>query len=389
MTVLTPTVRQASRTSLFWVGALVFVILAAIGSLLLVGAATETVALSPTSAAPDGAMGVAEVLRQQGVDVIVTESLSDTAAALRSSDQATVVMHDPDDLLNDDQRQRILGLSGHLIVLNPSFDALATLAPGVNAAGTPDDDALVAGCDLPAATQAGEVSPGGTAYRVPSPSGAELCLVSDGSDADDAHSLVELDVDGTRVSVVGATAALTNGEVLEYGNAAFALNLLGETDTLVWYLPSFADVAGAGDPAALTPRWLTPVIVLLVITAIAAAFWRGRRFGPLIIENLPVVVRSSETMEGRARLYQKASARLRALDTLRIGTVSRLAKQCGLSSSASVEEVVLGVSAVTGTEARGIRDLLVGEHPANDAELVRLSDGLLELGAAVTKAVRG
>ena len=66
-------------------------------------------------------------------------------------------------------------------------------------------------------------------------------------------------------------------------------------------------------------------MILLLLVFLAAAFWRGRRLGPLVVENLPVVVRASETMEGRARLYQKSSARLHALDALRIGAIQRLA----------------------------------------------------------------
>ena len=76
---------------------------------------------------------------------------------------------------------------------------------------------------------------------------------------------------------------------------------------------------GPPDIAALTPGWVTPVMLLLVRRLRRRRVWRGRRFGPLVVENLPVVVRAGETREGRARLYQRSSARLRAADALRIG----------------------------------------------------------------------
>ena len=69
---------------------------------------------------------------------------------------------------------------------------------------------------------------------------------------------------------------------------------------------------------------------MLVLVALGAVFWRSRRVGPLVVENLPVVVRASETMEGRARLYERSNSRLHALDALRVGTVARLARTCGL-----------------------------------------------------------
>jgi hypothetical protein len=119
--------------------------------------------------------------------------------------------------------------------------------------------------------------------------------------------------------------------------------------------------------------------VLLGIVALAAALWRGRRFGPLVVEDLPVTVRASETMEGRARLYQRSSARRRALDALRVGTVARLASALRLGRAASVEEVAWAVADRLRRDPQQVRQLLLDADPATDAELVRLSDELLVL----------
>src|SRR5690606_14824008 len=165
----------------------------------------------------------------------------------------------------------------------------------------------------------------------------------------------------------------------ENGNAALVLGLLGEEPNLVWLLPSIAEADAGPGIAELTPEWIGPVMVLAILTAIAAGFWRGRRLGPLVVENLPVTVRASETMEGRARLYETSSARLRVLDALRIGTIDRLGLLCGLPRSASVDDVIRAVSAVTGHHDAEIAALLRDTEPRGDAELVRLSDDLLVL----------
>lgn len=387
MSVLTPTVGQATRRSLFWIGAAIFLLLAAIGVLLLTGAAQDTEALSPRSPTPDGTLALAEVLRQEGVEVQVTDTLEETEAAASGEGGTTVLLHDRDDLLTTAQRTRLLSLADHLIVLAPSFRALQDLSPGVGSAGVPDENTLPADCTVAAAAAAGEISPGGTSYRTDDPT-AEVCFRSDPDGAEDAYSLVEVETAGTTVSVVGATSALTNAEIVDHGNAAFALTLLGAHGTLVWYLPSIADVAGTVDPAALTPGWVTPTLLLLTLTTIAAAVWKGRRFGPLLVENLPVVVRASETMEGRARLYQRGSARLRALDALRIGAATRLATRCGLPKSASVDDVVLAVASRLNRDPRILRNLLVDDVPATDHQLVHLSDDLLRLEADLTAATR-
>src|SRR5690606_15192115 len=135
---------------------------------------------------------------------------------------------------------------------------------------------------------------------------------------------------------------LTNEQIGLNGNAALALWLLGATDELIWYQSNIADATVPGAPTIgeLTPAWVSAAIVLFGLTIVALALWKGRRFGPLVVENLPVTVRASETMEGRARLYEKSSSRMHALDTLRVGAISRLATLTGIGRNATVDDVV-------------------------------------------------
>ena len=120
--------------------------------------------------------------------------------------------------------------------------------------------------------------------------------------------IVDTERGGHAVDVLGSPDLLSNEGIVRAGNAALALNLLGGSRTHDWYLPTLADVPATGPAslADLTPGWVTPVMVLLFAVALAAAMWRGRRGGPLVSENLPVVVRAEETMEVRARLYQRS-----------------------------------------------------------------------------------
>jgi hypothetical protein len=105
------------------------------------------------------------------------------------------------------------------------------------------------------------------------------------------------------------------------------------------------------------------------------------------VENLPVVVRAGETREGRARLYQRSSARLRAADSLRIGALGRLAGLTGLPQAATTIEIADAVAAVTGRERHSIHTLLIDGVPGTDAELIALSDHLAELERATAGAV--
>jgi hypothetical protein len=396
MTVTTPTTRSVLRRSLFWVGLVIVILVGVLITALLFRSAAPDAALAADNPKPAGAQALAHVLADRGVAVNATDDLEATEAALSdAAGAATLLVYDPDLILDADAYRSLARGAQSLVLIDPSFDALTGAAPAVAQAGTVEisgedadagSDGLEADCDLPAAVRAGSITATGEGYRaIDDDADVTECFGSD----DDVHSLVEVR-DGERsVTAVGAATAFDNEHIVLEGNAALAIGLLGERDRLIWYIPGIDDYpAGAPTAADLTPGWVTPVVVLALLTAIAAAVWRGRRFGALVIERLPVLVRASETMEGRARLYARASARLRAADSLRIGTISRLASACGLSRLASVEDVIAAVVSATGADARGIRYLLVDHVPSDDRDLVRLSDDLLNLEKTVTDAVR-
>ena len=401
-TVITPTVSRVLRRALFWIGAGVAALLIAVLSLGIAGTAVDGPRLSPENPAPTGAKALAEVLRQQGVTVVSTASLAETRDAISDPRRTTLFLVDVEGYLDDAQLLEAAGLVNRVIIADPGFLQLRVLAPGVNQAGEAVGS-IDKSCTLPELQRVETISGETRVYRVgddpavdraadtaadtaPNTAVTAQCF----GDEESGYSLIQLGSAEQSLTLLGATGALTNGAIINDDNAAFALTVLGAEPRLIWYLPSLDDVPDDGGNAFadLTPRWVTPVVLLLFITFIAAAVWRGRRFGPLVIENLPVTVRSSETMQGRARLYERSSARLRALDALRVGTIRRLGVLCGLPRIASVDEIVLAVASVTDTQVTGLRSLLIEAVPESDGALVGLSDALLRLERDVAKAVR-
>jgi hypothetical protein len=93
-------------------------------------------------------------------------------------------------------------------------------------------------------------------------------------------------------------------------------------------------------------------------------------------------------MDGRARLYARNSERLRAVDALRIATVGRLATALGLARTASLDEVVASTASATQSDPNRVLATLLGDEPQSDAELLALSDRLLDLERAVQAATR-
>jgi hypothetical protein len=349
--------------------------------------------LSATNPAPEGSKALVQVLEQHGVHVIPVDSLSATRTALAGVDTSdvTVLVYDPQSLMSSSQRGTLLSLGTDVVAVEPDLFALPDLAPGIGLTGQLTGT-FSADCPVEAVQKAGTVSASGLGYRITArPDGIDTedaaardsvaCLTKKG-----ASGLVQVPRWGGTLTILGLGSTLQNGTIAKKGDAALALNLLGAHRTLIWYISSYADLQESGSPATLadlTPGWVTPLMILLILVGIAASVWRGRRFGPIVVENLPVVVRASETMEGRARLYSRAKARLHALDSLRIGTVDRLARAVGLPRSATVDEVADAVAALTGRDRATVSALLIDTVPTGDTELVRLSDELLTIEAEV------
>jgi hypothetical protein len=384
-TVITPTLRATSRRALFWVLAAVFAIVIAIASLAIAGASQNAgTPYSPSDAGATGSKALAQVLSQHGIDVTAPGTLSAARSALNAPD-TTLLLVDPNDYLDAARLTSLAAQADRVVLVDPTYAELSALAPGVSIAGDVTNRALSSGCELPAAERAGTIGGEGVGYSVTDRADAVTCFDSGHS----TYSVVRVGAENHPITAIGAGAVLTNGRITEHGDAALALGLLGESSTLVWYLPTIDDTAATGNPSLgqLSPPWVPSIAVLAILVTIAAAVWRGRRMGPLVVENMPVVVRASETMEGRARLYQRGAARLHALDTLRVGTIGRLAVTCGLSRQATTDEVAASVAAVTGRDLGGIRSLLLDAEPATDRELMALSDRLLELERATAHSV--
>jgi hypothetical protein len=368
-----PPARRRTRVAL-WAGAAagVVVLVALVGAL--TTPRTTRGDLEPTSAAPEGARAVAEILRRQGVDVRAVSRSADLDDAPGTT---TVVVRS--DALGPDQLDRVAATRGPLVLVQPDLLPLQRLAPFARPAGVVDGRRAAAGCTgVPAAQAAGEARAGGSLYRLagaPAP-GTTLCYPAEG-DAE-RGSLVVGDVGGRTVVVLGQADVVRNSHLADPdGTAALALTLLGTTDTLQWYLPGPEDVAAGPDAPTLgdlTPRWVPFVAWQLVVVAVLAMLWRGRRLGRLVTEPLPVVVRAAETSEGRARLYRRAKAYGRAAATLRTAALRRLARRLDVPPDAPPETVVALVAQATGLPQPALAATFLGPAPTDDRGLVRLAD---------------
>ncbi|MFD7407208.1 DUF4350 domain-containing protein [Streptomyces sp. NPDC059866] len=356
-------------------------LLAAAVAIALLRSDTHRGSLDPRSADPQGSRAVAELLAERGVSTRVVTTLD--AARAAAAPDTTLLVAVPD-LLTDRQktvlRSTIAESGGRTVLVAAGSSSVEQLAPGVTAdPATSLESTLVPNCDFPAAQRAGTADTGGLRYTTthldadqcyPSERLATLIRVPDASG------------DGDTV-VLGAPDILFNDRLDEQGNASLALQLLGSRPHLVWYLPSLSDASAADQDdeqtlfELLPSGWLWGTLQLFVAAALAA-LWRARRLGPLVPEKLPVAIRASETVEGRARLYRKANAHDRAAAALRSTTRTRLAPLVGVpvAQAHAPEALLPALSAHLHGDRQSLHTLLFGPPPSDDAALIALADQL-------------
>ncbi|OXY87697.1 DUF4350 domain-containing protein [Streptomyces diastatochromogenes] len=375
-----PTARQIWTRGRGIAVAVVLILIAAV-AIAAVRSQTRHGELDPRSPDPYGSRAVAELLADRGVSTRVVTSLG--AARAAAGPDTTLLVAVPD-LLTPRQQTRlhsaVANSGGRTILVAAGSSSVERLAPGVTAdPATSYDSTLEPDCTLPEARRAGSADTGGIRYTT-THLDADSCYPSER-----LATLLRLPAasgDGDTV-VLGAPDILFNKRLDEQGNASLALQLLGSRPHLVWYLPSLSDASAAdtGERKSfldlLPSGWLWGTLQLFIAAALAA-FWRARRFGPLVPEKLPVAIRASETTEGRARLYRKANARDRAAAALRSTTRTRLAPLVGVpvAQAHAPEALLPALSAHLNGDGQALHSLLFGPPPADDAALIALTDQL-------------
>ncbi|MBA2954354.1 DUF4350 domain-containing protein [Nocardioides sp. MAH-18] len=332
--------------------------------------------LDPANPGPDGAQAVARVLEDQGVDLTVVRSAEGLADA--DPDDATTVVVTSTWALGESTLGELRGSgAGRVVLVEPGpglMDALGR--PEDSPSSLTLDDPVEAGCSDPTYDGLSLLVDDALAYPVdgcfPATAGGHLL------------ALAEPDL-----VLLGAGGALSNDQVLRADNAALALRLLGGSERLVWYVPSFDDVdAGEGvSLGSLLPSWLRPALWLTAVAALGLLLWRARRLGPLAVEPLPVTVKAIETTRSRGRLYRKAGDRAHAAAVLRGAARARAASRLGTGHPVDPGTLVQDVARHTGRPVAEVEALLspTAPAPATDHDLVALADQLAELDREVRR----
>ncbi len=378
--VRTPTVRERLRTNR---GIIVIGALVVLGALLLalVQSSRTVGLLDPDATDPTGSHALAVLLQDQGVTVVrVTTARAAADAVTRAPD--TTLLIAPTAPLSDRMLQTVQSAAAtYTVLVQPDDVLVSAYAPWASVSGfRVSTDEVAPGCDWYVATRTGGLPASGATY---STGRSDLSSCWGGGVVDTGRGGATGVAGATGVvTLVGMAEGLTNKHLGESGYAAMALGTLGRTHTVVWWLPSASDpqqFADSGDVSIgdLVPSWVRWALLQLVLAMLVVVWWRGRRLGRVVVEPLPVVVRATESVEGRARLYRRGHARDRASDALVAATLTRVRARLALPRSASADVVVAAVSARTGRPATEVAAVLTpGSSPIDDAGLAGLADAL-------------
>jgi hypothetical protein len=349
-----------------------------IGAAVLAGPPGAAEPLDPTSAAPDGLLGVVELLGELDVQVDVsTEPPVDTSTRLLVTQ----------DLLPSSRRDAVEAWvedGGTLVVTDPTsplHGLTPVAAPLSDLAGAttraPD-------CDLDALTEVAGVTHGDWIAFAPDerPDGAIGCVEVEGS----GHWLVAAPRGDGAVVALGSPSVLTNRHLDRDDNAVLAAALLGPDAGAALRILARPEV-GEGDTELLdlVPPVVWGALGLLVLAAVVAAVARGRRLGAPVAERLPPVLPGAELVTSVGELLQRVGDRGAAAARLRAGVRTEAARHLGVSTAtppATLRDLVI--------ERTGV-DPATAHHALVDAE-VGDDDALLAVAAeaaTVRRALKG
>ena len=374
---------REDRSTRIAVVVVVLALLASVAAVLAQGRFREA-PYEPSSPLPAGSKALVSVLEEQGAEVGTVRRTDEAARDLRAG--GTVLVTDPSALGRDQLellRSALDAGEGRLVLLAPDFGSLSVLALGIRPTGRVAEDAPAIRADASCAD---------ASFRARTVRAGELPLDDDGEQA--APGLLYTGGSGTRscfrtdagaavvrtddVIVLGSARFITNEGLREADGPAVALNAIGTAGPVTWYLPSATDpmASDLASPLEQLPPWTGPVALWLAVCVLLALWALSWRLGPVVVEPLPVSVRSQELTVGRAHLLRRAGARDSAARSLRSAAAVRLADRLGVRRREGLDALIAAIVPHSRRDGGEIRRLLGPEPVASDAELVRLAHDL-------------
>lgn len=360
-------------------------------------------AYDSTSTEAHGSAAVVNVLRQRGTDVRRVEEIPDPSG----SENSTVLVTTEFDLTEKDV-SRLKRHRGDIVLLAPDSWLLEELSGRMRDSASSVDFTRTrqADCDVAPLASNHRIFSDYKIYDVPLAE-AKTCFNIAGAGPDElgplkgvrmAHSAYIQIPPGSPASkveatlhIVGTPDVFSNSHIRFADNAAFAMNLANKHNVTYWYVPPrerdvpiFPELS---DDEDVWPRAMAPLTWLAVITLFFAMLWRGRRFGRVVREVMPVHVSSSESVHGLATLYRRDGSHARAAELVRSATLRDIARLVGVGAASDRSVLIARIAEVT-DQSRAKVVAVLDTEPESAAELSAYVERLDELSRYVVHCLR-
>ncbi|UVI37423.1 DUF4350 domain-containing protein [Brevibacterium spongiae] len=398
--------RARLRSASVWIVAAFVILITVIALVLLTGDDESDAPLHYDSTARTGTKALVETLRTHDVDVTTTEDQEQARTAAARPDTTLLIPTNTEALSPGDIAglQYALRTHGNRLVLADPGPSVAEFTDRItvndNLSPLANPDAVSPpGCDSRSSRAAGLVTTGEVEYAEAKKGtdGITACYPFTGPGVDEiddtevapgsARGQLVTDSGGSvPLTVLGNSDWLTNEHIDEEGNASLVLSQLSQTEHLVVYYPTFGAAEAQQSPPStidFVPGWFLAGVLWLIPCVLVLLLVIGRRFGPLALERLPVIVPAVETVHGRAALSSRSHDRDGALHTLRTGALLRIAKRLSLSPDARSSDIIARIAATTGADPEYVHHVFVSASARTDAELTALVHQLTQLESEI------
>ena len=397
--------RTRLRSASVWIVAAFVVLITVIALVLLTGDDESEEPLHYDSTARTGTKALVETLRDHDVDVTTTEDQEQARTAAAQPDTTLLIPTNTGALSPGDIAGLQYALRTHgnrLVLVDPGptiteFTDRITVNDNLSPLADPEATYPPA-CASPIARSAGAVTTGDVEYAETKKNtdGIAACFPFTGPGVDEidnaevapgsARGQVVTDSGGSvPLTVLGNPAWVTNEHIDEEGNASLVLSQLSQTQKVVVYHPTFDGSDEQSPPTTIdfVPDWFLAGVLWLIPCVLVLLLVIGRRFGPLAIEQLPVIVPAVETVHGRAALSSRSHDRDGALHTLRTGALLRIAKRLSLSPDARTPDIIARTAATTGADPGYLHHVFVTASAHTDTELTELVHQLTQIESEI------
>jgi len=378
--------------------ALAVILVVAIGIGVLLSSRVEpAIAFDIDSTRPDGLGAVKVLLEQQGVQVRSAPGSALTDGELESDDGSAVVMIAPS-VASEDEIEALVerARAGATVVFGEqvvaddpvAFSAVddATFLGGRTLPDEPAFPVDPGNCDIDELADLGPIDAAFSAPMTDEP--GQRCYEESGGAnfvrrSEGAGSVVTISSPFLWVNARLQPRKEEGGEPL--ANGATAVRLLGDRRTVTFIDPvpaADAVIAGDQDPVTLLPLPVKLALAQLLGAFVLYVWWRSRRLGRPVTEQLPVEVAGSELTAAVGDLLRRRGNPQRAAATVRSDTRRVLGARLGMGADPSPVTLVEVVASRTGRPPDQVGAALYGDpaSPVDDATalvaLVRTLDAI-------------